>query len=74
MARQINRQQLIELIEQLEANLEQLKRDLAANPAAKRRPVKKKPKSLYGTWPRADTTLADFREARQSWSRDLGKF
>lgn len=73
MAQQTDQQHLYELIEQLEVNLKEFKQALGAMPRStkKRRTVKK---SLYGIFPRANTPMADFREARKSWSRHWKDF
>lgn len=58
------------LIEQLERDLSQLK--LALPPASKKREsARRKRRSLYGVFPQTRTILADFRDARASWTRKL---
>jgi hypothetical protein len=61
------------LIEQLERDLNRLKRAVPKSSRAPRaKPTtRKKAKSLYGMFPPSDTTWEDFRMARASWSRRL---
>lgn len=61
------------LIEQLERDLNRLKRAVPVSSRAPRgkTPARKKTKSLYGMFPPSDTTWEDFRMARASWSRRL---
>lgn len=65
-----DQQQLYELIERIEIDLKELRQLLThyLTTSSKRRA-----KSLYGIFPRTRTTLSDFREARQSWSRQTEK-
>ncbi len=63
-----------DLIEQMERDLTLLKRALPPHARKRRKtiPSKRKPRrSLYGVFPPSNATLADFRAARKSWSRDL---
>ncbi len=77
MAQEVDLQHLGELVEQLEANLQELKQALNAynNPKAEldTRDKDKASKSLYGIFPRSDVSWDDFRQARTSWSHRTEK-
>lgn len=76
MTQRTDQQQAYKLVEQLEANLKELKQVLGHPPRTTLRISKKHRvfKSLYGAFPRTRTTWTDFRDARQSWSRRLENF
>jgi hypothetical protein len=70
MVRQKDPEHVIELIEHIEADIAELKRALGVDskPINKRQKGKT-PRSLYGIFPKSETTWEDFRAARRSWSR-----
>jgi len=67
-------QQLYDLIERMETDLQELKRILSSPRQASRLGKRRGGKSLYGIFPRTRIHLADFRDARQSWSRHSENF
>ncbi|MEW5720045.1 MAG: hypothetical protein AB1817_15575 [Chloroflexota bacterium] len=72
MTQHVNQRRLLEILNQLELDLRELKRALSSPYPRSERKVAVKRKggqSLYGIFPRSDATMQDFRAARQSWSR-----
>jgi hypothetical protein len=69
MTQRTDRQHLYELVDQLETNLKELKQVLKYPSRMQGNKKRRGSQSLYGIFPRAKTTLADFRDARQSWSQ-----
>ncbi len=70
MARQKDQEHVLELIEHIEADIVELKRALGAKSKLMSKRQQGEPRrSLYGIFPKSETTWKDFSAARKSWSR-----